>query len=170
MQKIARLYLLKFILIGLISFVFFTAWSFGWASQALAQEPAIQPIDVSKEGRDPQLEGEKHFRNLQQLTFGGDNAEAYWSFDNKRLVFQSNFRDWKVECDQIFMFDVLRQGVRPRMVSTGLGRTTCAYFMPGDSTFLFMLLLKSFLLHRPSLIERLQFLDLSKVLVNFIFI
>ena len=97
----------------------------------------MQPIDVSREGKDPTLEGEKHFRNLQQLTFGGDNAEAYWSFDSKRLVFQSNFRDWKVECDQIFMFDVLRQGIRPRMVSTGKGRTTCAYFMPGDSTFLY---------------------------------
>jgi len=106
-------------------------------SFAGAQEAPLRPMDVSREGRDPLLADEKHFRNLVQLTFGGDNAEAYWSNDGRRLVFQSNFRDWKVECDQIFMFDVLRQGNRPRMVSTGRGRTTCAYFMPGDSTFLY---------------------------------
>lgn len=37
---------------------------------------------------------EKHLANLEQLTFGGDNAEAYWSFDNKKLVFQSNNPAW----------------------------------------------------------------------------
>lgn len=137
MQKIERLNPLKFTLIYSLRFFLFASWAVGWFAQVYAQDPIMQPLDLSKEGRDPQLEGEKHFRNLMQLTFGGDNAEAYWSFDSKRLVFQSNFRDWKVECDQIFMFDVLRQGVRPRMVSTGLGRTTCAYFMPGDTTFLY---------------------------------
>ena len=47
--------------------------------------------------------GEKHLRNIRQLTFGGNNAEAYWSFDDKQLIFQS---DWdkinKHGCDQIF--------------------------------------------------------------------
>ncbi|MBM3918107.1 MAG: hypothetical protein FJ344_01180 [Sphingomonadales bacterium] len=137
MQKIDLFYILKSALIPSIRLVLATAWIFGGASLSSAQKPLLQPIDVSREGRDPLLEGEKHFRNLIQLTFGGDNAEAYWSFDSKRLVFQSNYRDWKVACDQIFMFDVLRQGVRPRMVSTGLGRTTCSYFLPGDSTFLY---------------------------------
>ena len=33
---------------------------------------------------------EKHLKNIKQLTFGGDNAEAYWSFDNKKLVFQAS--------------------------------------------------------------------------------
>lgn len=113
MQKIECHGPLKFTLIYPLRFCLFAAWAVGWAAQVHAQEPIMQSLDLSKEGRDPQLEGEKHFRNLMQLTFGGDNAEAYWSFDSKRLVFQSNFRDWKVECDQIFMFDVLRQGVRP---------------------------------------------------------
>jgi TolB protein len=36
-----------------------------------------------------QFEGETHFKNVQQLTFGGDNAEAYWSFDSKRIIFQN---------------------------------------------------------------------------------
>ena len=63
---------------------------------------------------------EKHFKSLRQVTFGGDNAEAYWSFDDEMLVFQSNFTDWGVGCDQIFtmnrtdVFDGVREafGVR----------------------------------------------------------
>jgi len=47
-------------------------------------------------------DSEKHFKNIRQLTFGGDNAEAYWSFDDTKLIFQSNFTEWGVECDQIF--------------------------------------------------------------------
>lgn len=85
-------------------------------------------------------EKEVHLANIRQLTFGGDNAEAYFSFDNSMLTFQSNFNDWGLECDQIFYFnwqiDDLKNN-KPRMISTGLGRTTCAYFMPGDTTILF---------------------------------
>ena len=44
---------------------------------------------------------EKHLKNVKQLTFGGDNAEAYWSFDNEKLVFQAN-NVWGLECDQNF--------------------------------------------------------------------
>lgn len=84
--------------------------------------------------------GEKHLRNIRQLTFGGDNAEAYWSFDNNKLVFQSNNPAWGVKCDQIFYMQAdasLKPGVMPTMLSTGEGRTTCAYFLPGDTTVLF---------------------------------
>lgn len=84
---------------------------------------------------------EKHFKNLRQLTFGGDNAEAYWSFDSQKLSFQSNFKEWGVECDQIFLFDTQKEenmkGKTPKMLSTGKGRTTCSYFMPGDSTIVY---------------------------------
>lgn len=82
---------------------------------------------------------EKHFKSLRQVTFGGDNAEAYWSFDDEMLVFQSNFTDWGVGCDQIFTMnrtDVF-DGVRPPMVSTGMGRTTCSYFMPDNKHILY---------------------------------
>lgn len=83
---------------------------------------------------------EKHLTNIRQLTFGGDNAEAYFSFDDRMLTFQSNFNDWGLECDQIFYFDIdnddLSQGP-PQMISTGKGRTTCAYFMPGDTSIVF---------------------------------
>ncbi len=84
-------------------------------------------------------ENETHLRNVRQLTWGGNNAEAYWSFDGQMLVFQSDFNDWGVECDQIFTLavDDVKRGQSPRMVSTGMGRTTCAYFMPGDTTVIY---------------------------------
>ena len=47
-------------------------------------------------------QNEKHLKNITQLTFGGDNAEAYFSFDSKNLSFQSNYKKWGVNCDQIF--------------------------------------------------------------------
>lgn len=83
---------------------------------------------------------ETHLKNVRQLTFGGDNAEAYWSFGDDMLVFQSNYDNWGVECDQIFYYDLSdmpEKGARPAMLSTGKGRTTCAYFMPGDTTILY---------------------------------
>jgi TolB protein len=77
--------------------------------------------------------GEKHFTALRQLTFGGENAEGYFSFDESRLIFQST-RD-SFHCDQMYTLD-LRSGAT-RLVSTGKGRTTCGYFLPGDSVILF---------------------------------
>ena len=47
--------------------------------------------------------GEKHFANVQQLTFGGDNAEAYFSFDSKYLIFQRKNEKAGIPCDQIWM-------------------------------------------------------------------
>ena len=76
----------------------------------------------------PQIElpAEKHLRNVRQLTFGGENAEAYFSGDGRQLIFQSKRGDLK--CDQIFTMNADGSGVR--MVSTGKGRTTCSYFFP----------------------------------------
>jgi Tol biopolymer transport system component len=75
--------------------------------------------------------GEKHLKNITQLTFGGDNAEAYFSFDSKWLIFQrTNPRDG-LNCDQIFIGKVpTRAGEKfePRMLSNGKGRTTCGSF------------------------------------------
>ena len=83
---------------------------------------------------------EKHFKNMRQLTFGGDNAEAYWSYDDTKLVLQIKNPAWEIPCDQIFYFEVDNadlSSTRPPMISTGLGRTTCAYFLPGDTTFVY---------------------------------
>lgn len=83
---------------------------------------------------------EKHFKTIKQLTFGGDNAEAYWSFDDKKLIFQATNPDWGTDCDQIFITPVKGADMkdhRPMLVSTGMGRTTCSDFMPGDTTILY---------------------------------
>ena len=85
-------------------------------------------------------EKELHFKNLKQLTFSGDNAEAYWSFDDSKLVFQAKNQNWNAECDQIFITDTNNYTMAtdvPILISTGFGRTTCAYFLPGDSTILY---------------------------------
>jgi TolB protein len=83
-------------------------------------------------------EQEINLRNVRQLTFGGNNAEAYFSFNNEYLVFQSDFTDWGVACDQIFYMPVSgTAGEKPPMLSTGKGRTTCSYFLPGDTTIVY---------------------------------
>jgi TolB protein len=73
---------------------------------------------------------ETHFKNIQQLTFGGDNAEAYWSYDGKSIVFQRTSVKDGVPCDQIFIGKVPQNGepFTYKMVSSGKGRTTCAFF------------------------------------------
>lgn len=83
---------------------------------------------------------EIHLKNIRQLTFGGDNAEAYWSFDDKKLVFQATNKRWGAECDQIFYIDVDQWTdgqKRPPLISVGGGRTTCSYFLPGNETVVY---------------------------------
>ena len=84
--------------------------------------------------------GEKHFANVQQLTFGGDNAEAYFSFDSKYLIFQKTNPKEGIQCDQIWMGKVPTspgEKFEPKLVSTGTGRTTCAYFYPDGKHILY---------------------------------
>lgn len=74
---------------------------------------------------------EAHFKNVQQLTFGGDNAEAYFSYDGKYLVFQRTHAKEGVPCDQLFIGKVpTRPGEKfeYKMVSNGKGRITCGFF------------------------------------------
>jgi TolB protein len=75
----------------------------------------------------------KHLENMKQLTFGGQNAEAYWSPDGKRLIFQSTRDPYK--CDQIFVMNA--DGSDQHLVSTGKGRTTCAYFLKDNKHILY---------------------------------
>jgi Tol biopolymer transport system component len=77
--------------------------------------------------------GEKYFKNVRQLTFGGDNAEAYWSYDGKSIVFQKTNPKEGVFCDQIFAGKLPltdAQKFTPTMIGIGKGRSTCAYFLP----------------------------------------
>lgn len=87
---------------------------------------------------------EGHLSNIRQLTDGGDNAEAYWNSTNDALVFQATNEAWGVECDQIYLTtldrtdpDLEAEEEIPFRISNGKGRTTCSYFMPGDSTIIY---------------------------------
>ncbi len=92
------------------------------AAAVLAQAPGAPPAA-----------GERHLRNIRQLTFGGQNAEAYWSPDGKSLVYQSSGEG--VPCDQEFVIDV--ESGKSRRVSDGRGKTTCGYFYDGGKRILY---------------------------------
>lgn len=79
------------------------------------------------------LPEEKHLKNIRMITPDGENAEAYLSFDEKKLIYQSTHGGLK--CDQIFTMNL--DGSGKKLVSTGKGRTTCSYFLPGDSTIIY---------------------------------
>ena len=92
-------------------------------------------------GQDKTLKEEKHLKNITQLTNGGDNAEAYFSPNGKKLVFQSNNKDWTAGCDQIFCMKVKDaakdKNKMHQRISNGLGRTTCSFFMPNGKDMLY---------------------------------
>ncbi|HWF10116.1 MAG TPA: hypothetical protein VG297_16730 [Bryobacteraceae bacterium] len=73
------------------------------------------------------------YTDVKQLTSGGENAEAYWAPDGKRLIFQST--RGALKCDQIFVMNA--DGSNQHMVSSGKGRTTCGYFLPDNQHILY---------------------------------
>jgi TolB protein len=91
---------------------------------AKAQEPLPQATLEQQE---------KHLQNLKQLTFGGQNAEAYFSFDGTRLIFQSTRPPF--ECDQIFSMNI--DGSDVKLLNSGKGRTTCGFFFPDSKRFIY---------------------------------
>ena len=95
---------------------------------ACGSSPAGSPVVLTSEP------GERHLRNIRQLTFGGNNAEAYFSRSGKQIIFQ---RQEKVDagCDQQYVMNVDGSGMR--RVSNGLGRTTCGYFFDNDRRILY---------------------------------
>ena len=105
------------------------------------QEPVVPAKDFTVQaGKAIESQpNEPHLRNIRQLTFDGENAEAYWWNDGTKLVFQRKAGD--MAADQIYVFD-LATG-KTELISTGKGRTTCAYFMPGDTSIVFARLAKS---------------------------
>lgn len=110
-----------------IIIVCLTAYSFIWNfNEISASNGAISGSDSLIY---PQ---EKHFKNMQMLTNGGENAEAYFSFDGSKIIFQST---GEYECDQIFIMNT--DGSGKHLVSTGKGRTTCSYFFPDGKSILY---------------------------------
>jgi len=99
----------------------------GWVGEAPAGAwTGAMPLDPA-----PQ---EAHIASLQRLTHGGTNAEAYFSPDGERLIFQSTWPS-VTECDQVYTMRL--DGSDLQRVSTGEGRTTCGYFFPGRDLALF---------------------------------
>jgi Tol biopolymer transport system component len=94
------------------------------AACAASQRPAAEP---------GQMADEPHLADLRRLTHGGQNAEAYWSFDGKQLSFQA--RKEGEQCDRIYRMTL--DGKDPVPVSSGKGATTCAYFLPGAEELIF---------------------------------
>jgi TolB protein len=97
----------------------------GAACSTTNSTPSVIPVSDATESR--------HLSNVRKLTNGGENAEAYFSADGSRLIFQST-RDGRT-CDQQYTMKV--DGTDLKRVSNGQGKTTCGYFMDGDRRILF---------------------------------
>ena len=93
--------------------------------------PVTSPAEPERAGRHPE---ETHFKQLVQLTDGGENAEAYWSNAGNQLIFQAHSGEG---CDQIYTMPVDHALPERRLVSTGKGTTTCSYFLPGDQQIIY---------------------------------
>ena len=111
--------------VGVIGLLVMAAAGCGGESVTQVPEPPAASGDTDGE--------EVHLTNLRQLTFGGQNAEAYYAFDGSQLIFQTTREG--VPCDQIYTMDV--DGTNERMVSSGDGRTTCGYFFPDGQSILY---------------------------------
>ncbi len=111
-------------LAGAVPLLVFSAFLPGMAAKQAAPPKADTPA-------------EKHLRNVRQLTFGGENAEAYFSADERWIIYQSHpgALDNDATCDQIYVMDI--DGKNRHLVSTGKGRTTCGYFLPNGKRILF---------------------------------
>ncbi|MFO0675479.1 MAG: M28 family peptidase [Polyangiaceae bacterium] len=83
----------------------------------------------------PSVAEEVHLADVRQLTFGGENAEAYWSFGGDQLILQARKGD--AECDRIYRMPIAKDSVSFLPVSNGKGATTCSYFLPGDKDVIY---------------------------------
>src|SRR5213594_1713751 len=100
---------------------------------ALGAATLMGGIYVARPQTIPPHAKEVHLRNIRQLTFGGENAEAYFSLDGQKIIFQSTREPYK--CDQIFTMN--RDGSNVKLVSTGKGRTSCGYFTPDGKRIIY---------------------------------
>jgi hypothetical protein len=81
------------------------------------------------------LPEEVHLADLRQVTFGGENAEAYWAWTRHELIYQARPADQA--CDRIYRIDPFAAGAAPIPVSSGQGATTCSFFLPGDEAVIY---------------------------------
>ena len=105
------------------------------AGGALQGQPTLptRPLVIQAGTPVADVPGERHLRNVRKLSRGGENAEAYWSSDGQKLIYQSKRPPY--DCDQIFIVDL--ESGKEHLVSTGKGKTTCSYFLRGDQQVIF---------------------------------
>ena len=106
----------------------------GGQAATLPETPAAPSAAAATPRDSLVLPGETHFRNVRQLTFGGNNAEAYFSRSGTQLVFQRQ-DSVNAGCDQQYIINA--DGTGMRRVSNGQGRTTCGYFYDDDRRILY---------------------------------
>jgi len=111
----------------LLPFLVCVVTAFAQPGQPITPVPGADPSDPLR------FPEEKHLRNIRQLTWGGQNAEAYLSLDDTKLSFQSQRGDLK--CDQIFLMNI--DGSEQHMISDGKGADTCAYLFPDGQHILY---------------------------------
>ncbi|HET6373217.1 MAG TPA: hypothetical protein VFG76_07915 [Candidatus Polarisedimenticolia bacterium] len=99
---------------------------------AILMAPAL-PVAAGEQPAQTQPHARPGLTAIKRLTTVGDGGEPYFSSDGSKIIFQSK-REGR-QLDQIYIMN--RDGSEQRMVSTGAGRTTCSYFLPGDKTFLY---------------------------------
>lgn len=104
------------------------------ASACSASEPPLPQSIVAKAEPSLSLPEEVRLTNVRQLTDGGENAEAYFSFDGTKLTFQNTGRDG-YKCDRIFTMNI--DGTDVKLMSTGTGRTTCSFFTPDGRSIVY---------------------------------
>ncbi len=122
---------------NLLSLGLASLWAIACGPTVAEPPPALPPAASSAPVIPPPQVPEPHLTELRQLTFGGENAEAYWAFGGKELTLQSRTGDQK--CDRIYRMALPTSDARPELVpvSSGKGATTCSYFFPGDHEMLF---------------------------------
>lgn len=124
-------------------------WSMLWLAGLFCSGSLIQAGELPRKSQESKAESaERHLTNVRQVTFGRQNAEAYFSFDGNKLIFQST-NNWMkdsyaatlkpseagLDCYQMYVMDLESNTIR--LVSTGTGATTCGYFFPGDRRVLY---------------------------------
>jgi Tol biopolymer transport system component len=106
----------------------------GLAQYALADDAGSRSNDAAKESIES-----KYLKNVQQITFDFAKAgEGYFSPDGRSIIFQAVPREYMFY--QIYTMALDQGGNaigKPRMVSTGRGRTTCSFFAPDGKSIIF---------------------------------
>jgi Tol biopolymer transport system component len=123
-----------YVLAGALPSMALVACSGGAPTTTTPPAPTVTATAAASAAPETPESPEPHLAELRQLTFGGENAEAYWAFSGSELIMQSRTGD--MQCDQIYRMNVADPSKKVQ-VSNGKGATTCSYFLPGDQDVIY---------------------------------